>query len=164
MNRATLAVLCCLAFAGCGTSRTDTSRSLGDYSRGTSPAQIAKLAADAARQLSLLSPPAATRLEFTQTTADSFGKSLVEALRARGYAVNEQAAQTSAGVRPSPSARAAPPTATPDERLRIGYLVDQIPEPAIVRVTLFVGKQSVTRGYLARGEAMHPVGAWLRKE
>lgn len=155
MKRSTLVLLCCLAFTGCAASRTDNSRSVGDYSRGTTPAQIANLAADAVRQLSLLSPPAATRLEFTQPTADSFGKSLVEALRARGYAVNEQPAQASAGMRPAPSASGT---------LRIGYLVDQIPDPAIVRVTLFVGTQSVTRGYLARGEAMNPVGAWLRKE
>ncbi|MBY0239871.1 MAG: conjugal transfer protein TrbH [Burkholderiaceae bacterium] len=164
MKRSTLVLLCCLAFSGCTASRTDNSRSVGDYSRGTTPAQIANLAADAVRQLSLLSPPAATRLEFTQPTADSFGKSLVEALRARGYAVNEQPAQASAGMRPAPSASVTSAAAAPGGTLRIGYLVDQIPDPAIVRVTLFVGTQSVTRGYLARGEAMNPVGAWLRKE
>lgn len=164
MKRLSLPLLACLTLAGCAASRTDINLLQGDYSRGASPAQTGQLAADAVRQLSLLAPPAATRLEFSQPITDAFGKSLVEALRIRGYAVSERPAQRSTDAPPSKTATAARPAPASGEALPIAYLVDQIPEPSLYRVTLILGKQSVTRGYLARGNAMHPVGAWVRKE
>ena len=81
-------------------------------------------------------------------------------LRAKGYAVRE-AGPTS--VAPGATARGETGgTAATGLVLLLQYVLDR---PAgLVRVTLMIGDQSLTRAYLAQNDTLHPAGAWVRKE
>jgi hypothetical protein len=46
--------------------------------------------------------------------------------------------------------------------LRLRYVLDRAAD--LVRVTLEIGEQSMSRAYLAQNDALHPAGAWVRKE
>ena len=113
---------------------------------------------DAVKQLVAVYPPASTRFDLQHATPDAFGSSLVESLRAKGYALLEfkPAAPASA------ASAATDATATAGKPLR--YILDQA-ESNLYRVTLLVGNQSLTRAYsAAQNGTLYPAGAWVRKE
>lgn len=148
------ALACALAaLGGCATPSP-----YGNFVRGAAASFEQAIAADAVGQLAALYPPANTRLDLRQATPDGFGTSLVQGLRARGYAVGEQGRPMQA--RPGPAAASAP--AAPGLPLR--YILDQVGDPDLYRVTLSIGSRALTRAYLMRGGTAHAAGAWARME
>lgn len=156
MRHVACVLLCVLGLAGCATPPA----SYGNFI-GQAPAGFDRtLADDAVRQLAAVYPPAATRFEVRQATPDAFGRLLMTSLRGKGYAVRE-AGPTS--VAPGAAARGETgATAATSPVLPLQYVLDR---PAgLVRVTLMIGDQSLTRAYLAQNDALRPAGAWVRKE
>jgi len=148
-------LLCALGLAGCASTPAPYGNFIGEAPAGYDLI----VAQDAARQLAAIYPPAHTRFELQQATADAFGTRLTASLRARGYAVREAvpspAAQDgSAGKEQNPAA-AAP-------ALRLRYVLDRAAD--LYRVTLEIGEQSMSRAYLAQNDALRPAGTWVRKE
>jgi hypothetical protein len=156
MRHAACSLLCVLGLAGCATPPAPYGNFIGQAPAGYDRT----LAEDAVRQLAAVYPPAATRFEVRQATSDTFGRQLMTSLRAKGYAMREAgptAAAPGATARGETGATAATSTVLP-----LQYVLDR---PAgLVRVTLMIGDQSLSRAYLAQNEALRPAGAWVRKE
>jgi hypothetical protein len=142
--RALPLLLLVVALAGCRA----TGVQYGNFLPDTPTATGDTLARDAVKQLLIVYPPARNRLDLQHDTTDAFGQVLVTTLRGKGYAVQE--------FQPAPAAAS---TALP-----LRYVVDQASGTDLVRVTLLVGAQSLTRAYLIRNGTTAPAGAWLRKE
>lgn len=156
-----IGILSCLT--GCGTTSTNTSGGYGNFIPSAPAAHEKQLADDAARQLQLLYPPASTRLDLRQSAPDGFGKQLVETLRSQGYAVQE----LPPAVGPTPAASHAAPAASATDTsasIPFNYVLDSMTSPQLYRVTLVLGSQTITRAYVPQSEAVHPAGAWARKE
>jgi hypothetical protein len=148
-------LLCALGLAGCASTPAPYGNFIGEAPAGYDLI----VAQDTARQLATIYPPAYTRFELQQATADAFGTRLTASLRARGYAVRELV--PSSGVQEAPAGKEGNPAAVvPVRRLR--YVLDRAAD--LYRVTLEVGDQSMSRAYLPQGDALHPAGAWVRKE
>ncbi|WP_066335865.1 hypothetical protein [Azohydromonas lata] len=133
-----------LALAGCATTKnTDLPHG------GFLPARIdpQPLVNDAVRQLSLLYPPAKTRLLLQQDAPDAFGQALLKTLRSSGYAVQEKDAK-----------------GTPSEAQPLRYIADQATGLNLYRVVVAVGSQSLARAYTETNGTLVPAGAWVRKE
>ena len=135
------ALLCTVGLAGCATAPPP----YGNFIREAPEGYGRTVAEDAVRQLTVVYPPANTRFDLRQPNPDPFGTWLMQSLRAKGYAVQEGAA--------APGAPAVLP---------LRYVFDRAAN--LYRVTLLVGDQSLTRAYLAHNGAVHPAGAWVRKE
>lgn len=132
-----------------------------------------KLAADALSQLVATFPPASTRLNLEHPTPDLFGASLVEALRAKGYAVMEFQPKPSAMLASeanvnestfASSATAKPAPAKKEAGLSFHYVIDGPFDGALYRITLTVGSKALTRAYIVDSNNVTPAGAWARKE
>jgi len=156
MRHAACSLLCALGLAGCATPPTPYGNFIGQAPAGYDRT----IAEDAVRQLAAIYPPAATRFEVRQATSDAFGRLLMASLRGKGYAVRE-ARPTS--VTPGATARGETgATAATGPVLPLQYVLDR---PAgLVRVSLMIGDQSLTRAYQAQNDALRPAGAWVRKE
>lgn len=116
----------------------------------------AKLAGEAVHQLVALYPPASTRMALQHAAADKFGMALIRGLRNSGYAVQEAApgAQRKHDAAPAKGGDALP----------LRYVADPVGSTSLVRITVAVGSQSLTRLYTAREGAVFPAGTWVRKE
>ena len=150
MRATLLAVLVALALAGCATPAP-----YGNY-LNTASVDSQKLAADAVKQLTVLWPPARTRLALQQATRDAFGAALVKALRESGYALAEfssDAAREKTDAAPGAG-----------QALPLRYVLDQAGPSNLYRLTLAVGTQSITRAYQERNGALVPAGYWVRRE
>jgi hypothetical protein len=164
MRHAACALLCAVGLAGC----LATPSPYGNFIRQAPAGYDRTVAEDAARQLAAVYPPANTRFDLQQATPDAFGQLLTATLRAKGYAVQE--------FTPSPATRggearkedggasgvASPTPSMPVFPLR--YVLDRAADGGLYRVTLSVGDQSLARVYLAQHGALHPAGAWVRRE
>ena len=147
MRKTAFLALLVVGLAGCATTAPST---YGNFTQSAPAAFNQTMADDAAKQLVAVYPPASTRFDLQHATPDAFGSSLVESLRAKGYALLEF----------KPAAPDA--TATAGKPLR--YILDQA-ESNLYRVTLLVGNQSLTRAYsAAQNGTLYPAGAWVRKE
>lgn len=156
MRHAASILLGALVLAGCAAPPTP----YGNFIRQAPAGYDRTIAEDAVRQLAAVYPPAATRFEVSQAAPDTFGRLLIASLRAKGYAVREAGptpvAQGATARGEGSTAAAAGPV------LPLRYVLDR---PAdLVRVTLMIGDQSLTRAYLAQNESLRPAGAWVRKE
>lgn len=146
--------------AGCASTAASA---YGNFTQSAPPAMHKTVADDAVKQIVVLYPPAATRLDLQQATPDAFGAFLVESLRAKGYALLE--------FKPGSKKAASPSTNTGTDMDRaagagkpLRYILDQL-DTNLYRLTVLVGNQSLTRAYLAAQDgALHPAGAWVRKE
>jgi hypothetical protein len=143
MRQFTLAALLAMALAGCASTAP-----YGNFATHPPAGLEERIAADTVKQLVALYPPARTRLHLGQPTPDAYGSALVEALRARGYALME-------------FKEAAPATAP---ALSLHYVLDAAASPNLYRVTVTVGQKSLSRAYLAQNDRVAPAGAWVRKE
>ncbi|MBB1602620.1 MULTISPECIES: TrbH Mating pair formation protein [Burkholderiales] len=155
MRKTAFLALLVVGLAGCATTAPST---YGNFTQSAPAAFNQTMADDAAKQLVAVYPPASTRFDLQHATPDAFGSSLVESLRAKGYALLEfkPAAPASA------ASAATDATATAGKPLR--YILDQA-ESNLYRVTLLVGNQSLTRAYsAAQNGTLYPAGAWVRKE
>ena len=156
MRHALSALLCIVALAGCSTAPSP----YGNFIREAPEGVGRTVAEDAVRQLTVIYPPANTRFDVQQPTPDPFGTLLTQSLRAKGYALQEGAAPPVAqdrAARGDGGMAAGAPAVLP-----LRYVFDRAAD--LYRVTLLVGDQSLTRAYLAQNGAVHPAGAWVRKE
>jgi len=104
---------------------------------------------DSINRLVALYPPAHTRFHLKQPIKDSFGVSLIELLRQKGYSINESSMQA------GPQG---------EKNVDLYYLLDEPIKGTLYRITLTVGKQSLSRAYTLKKGTFTPVGFWVRKE
>lgn len=148
MMHAWIALFATLWLAACA------SGPYGNFAERTTPAINQQLASASVRQLAVVHPPASTRLRINQETPDGYGTSLVSALRASGFSVQEFNPQ--AQPAPAPSGGIAP--------LPVNYIVDAPKDSEFLRVTLLVGRESLSRIYAVQSGRLLAAGAWVRKE
>jgi hypothetical protein len=152
MSKITFIVLLLVGLSGCVTTQSR----YGNFLPPTSAAYNKTMAEDALKQLLILYPPASTRFDLQQTTPDTFGITLVESMRAKGYALME--------IKPELPAQRNSEAQNPPTGLSLRYVLDQVNSLNLYRVTLLVGNQSMTRAYLVQDSTVHPAGLWSRKE
>jgi len=152
MRKITFIVLLLVGLSGCATTQSR----YGNFLPPTSEAYNKTMAEDAVKQLLILYPPASTRFNLQQTTPDNFGITLVELMRAKGYALME--------IKPELPAQRNSEAQNPSAGLSLRYVLDQVNSLNLYRVTLLVGNQSMTRAYLVQDSTVHPAGLWSRKE
>jgi hypothetical protein len=140
-----------MALAGCASTAP-----YGNFATHPPAGLEERIAADTVKQLVALYPPARTRFHLGQPTPDAYGSALVEALRAKGYALVEFKTGT---PRRKPEAAAATAPG-----LSLHYVLDAAASPNLYRVTVTVGQKSLSRAYLAQNDRVAPAGAWVRKE
>lgn len=105
---------------------------------------------DCINRLLALYPPARTRFHIKQIVKDSFGVSLIEGLRQKGYSINESSIHG---------------TSTQEaQNVALYYVVDEPIKGTLYRVTLTVGQQSLSRAYKIKNGLFTPLGFWVRKE
>lgn len=146
-----LSILAVVMLAGCATRIKQ-----GDYTGD--PTLKANLAEDACKGMVAVYPPASTKLSLKSEVKDDFGTALVEKLRASGFAVLEPT---------SAARRKAEEIMTPEveQGLLFSYVLDNVPEEQLMRLTLSVGESSLSRAYRSMaGGSVAPAGAWVRKE
>ena len=143
MRQFALSAFLVMALAGCASTVP-----YGNFATEPPAGLEERIVADTVKQLVTLYPPARTRFHLGQPTPDAYGSALVEALRARGYALVE-------------FKEAAPATAP---GLSLHYVLDAAASPNLYRVTVTVGQKSLSRAYLAQNDRVAPAGAWVRKE
>ena len=156
MRHALSTLLCIVGLAGCATAPPP----YGNFIREAPEGYDRTVAEDAVRQLAVVYPPANTRFDLQQPTLDPFGTWLTQSLRAKGYALQEGTAAPGAQGRPA-RGQGGMATGAPAV-LPLRYVFDRAAD--LYRVTLLAGDQSLTRAYLAQNGAVHPAGAWVRKE
>jgi hypothetical protein len=140
----------------------------GNFVANTTAVNDKKVADDVVKQLVMLYPPAGTRFDLQQVTPDFFGSYLVEAMRAKGYAVLEFKPETKLGSnsKSSPILTLAPVSATASPAgLSLSYLMDQANGADLYRISLVINhEQSLNRAYLLQDGMIFPAGYWVRKE
>jgi hypothetical protein len=152
MRKITFIALLLVGLPGCATTQSR----YGNFLPPTSAAYNKTMAEDALKQLLILYPPASTRFDLQQTTPDTFGTTLVETMRVKGYALLES--------KPAlPRWRSNKAQNSP-AGTSLRYILDQVSSLNLYRVTLLVGHQSMTRAYRVQDSTVHPAGLWSRKE
>lgn len=146
--RYALIVVFALALTGCATApnRYGTHTSIDVTNSST-------MAKDAAMQLAHLFPPAINRFNIDQDISkDPFGKTLLNELRSRGYAVSNITATANGHTVSVPYAGA------PLEYLITGQ------GTKMVYLTIYVGSQLLSRSYVIDNHMTYAGGAWAHKE
>jgi len=105
---------------------------------------------DCVNRMAALYPPARTRFHIKQSVKDSFGVSLIEGLRQKGYSINESSIHGA--------------STQGSQNVALYYLVDEPIKGTLYRVTLIVGQQSLSRAYKVKNGTFIPLGFWVRKE
>ncbi|WP_426116082.1 conjugal transfer protein TrbH [Massilia sp. PWRC2] len=160
MNKLSTLLLVALGLAGCAAVPVPANGSYGNFVTTADADSDKAMADDVARKLVALYPPARTRFTLLQATPDTFGTSLIATLRAKGYAM----AEFKPAPRPtnSPGVTAVAPEQSAD--IALAYVVDQPMDADLVRVTVLVNSQSLSRLYQAKEGGVAPAGYWIRKE
>ncbi len=115
-----------------------------------------KMAEDTVKQLVLLYPPAHTRFTLKQSPTDAYGAYLVKYLRLKGYAIAELS---------HTDKQAASKTAfSSNTDMTLEYIVDSVANTNLYRVTINVGKQTLSRAYVSQNGSIYPSVSWARKE
>lgn len=144
------ALLALAVFSGCG----KRPEGLGNFANVDS----VELVQDAMSVLATNYPPAKTRIALVQAADDVFGSSLVESMRANGYAVAEYAG-------PAKGDKYLALVKKPDG-LAFGYVLDGKGDE--LRVVLHIGDATLSRMYRVEGaddELRYiPQGFWTRKQ
>ena len=152
MKRLILLTTLASLLAGCTTaSKAPQPES---QTRATTAVTNKKMASDIATKMSALYPAARSKLTLRQASADPFGSALADALRTKGYALSEHVGPDATGA----STKAVPGVGD----LNLSYVVDQ--PLGLIRVTVFINAQSLSRLYEANDRGVSPAGYWVRKE
>ena len=145
-----IALLALAVFCGCA-------KRSGEYGN-FAEADSVELVQDALSAMTANYPPAKTRIALVMDVEDVFGSTLIESMRANGYAVAEYAPPTK-GDKYSPLVK------KPDG-LAFAYLLDGKGDE--LRVSLHVGAETLSRMYRIQrsGDALQyiPQGFWTRKQ
>lgn len=108
------------------------------------PGRDTYLAQDAVLQLTRTYPPAQNTFCLNQKVSDGFGVTLLHEMRKKGYGVIEN-------VRPR-------------QKANFFYVVDEVEPGQLVRVSLYVHTQALSRLYANNKNQFAPVSAWSHKE
>lgn len=145
-----ITLLALAVFSGCG-------KQPGEYGNFAN-AESVELVQDAMSALTSNYPPAKTRIALVQDVDDAFGSSLVESMRAHGYAVAEYET-------PSKGDKYLALVKKPDG-LAFAYILDGKGDE--LRVLLHVGAETLSRMYTVQrsGDELRyiPQGFWTRKQ
>jgi hypothetical protein len=145
-----IALSAALGLGGCATNPAQSQ--YGNFVQKTATINQAVIAQDVAAKLQTLYPPAKTQLVMQQTTTDPFGTALVKDLRGMGFALAELDPKANAKGREG------------IEGTPLSYVIDQPAGTPFTRVTVTVGKQSLTRPYVVQDGKVLPTGYWARME
>lgn len=116
-----------------------------------SPINNERIAADTALQVASLYPPATIHLVVSQPVTDDFGKSLVKELRSRGFALAEYSARINADKNSKPGEK------------EFHYILDST-NPDLIRISVIIGGETVSRAYLNHDNSVAPAGTWIRRQ
>jgi len=152
MRKITFIALLLVGLSGCATTQS----TYGNFLPPTPASYTKTMAEDAVKQLLILYPPASTRFNLQQTTPDNFGTTLVELMRAKGYALME--------TKPELPMQLSNEATNSYTGLALRYILDQVSGLNLYRLTLLVGHQSMTRAYRVQDSTIHTAGLWSRKE
>lgn len=117
---------------------------------------VDKMVADISEQMIDLYPPANTTLFYLHKDRDFFGKKLTTELRQAGFKVcvfdNQEEKKEKTFTKKDVLERS--------RELDFGYIIDREKEGSIIRITLKVGNNSLSRGYDA--ETFKPISLWTK--
>lgn len=139
------------ALGGCASAPAGHGSFLEQTEASVSYSQSA--AGDVAKRMGRVWPPARTELAVTHPANDAFGTSLIDALRHAGYAVHEFDPHTRLAEQEEGAASGALP---------LSYVVDAL-DPSLIRVSITVGGETLSRAYVVDGGSLSPGGAWTRR-
>lgn len=154
MNRAALATAIILLLSAC--SATPRSAEVGSMLSAKDSTVQKRIAGDFAEKMAALYPPARAKLKLKHGTPDAFGTALVESLRQKGYALTELAEPRYPGAPSKVKQTAAD--------LELSYVVDQPLGASMVRATVYINTQSLSRLYETKEHGAAAAGYWVRKE
>jgi type IV secretion system protein TrbH len=155
-QNALLALSVVVSVAGCATQPT-ANKQLHALEMQVGQA----VAVDGINTMTLLYPPAQTRLILAHPVTDEFGTALVAGLREHGYAVAEpEVAHKTGSSRAKPVAE---PTNI-SNGIPFSYRVSQVDPAGLYEVVLDVGSNKLARMYALSDRRINPVGDWTRKE
>lgn len=155
MRDLTLSAALFAGLAGCAT--TGIEPGYGSFLTNAAPMTEKKAAADAAKRLEGIYPPALTKFDLRHATLDGFGTALVRELRVRGYALHEFSTR---GAADKEKASGEPNR----ESASLAYVVDQPLDASAYRITMVIGQQSLSRLYRTHDGRVFPAGDWVWKE
>lgn len=143
-----------------------TSSPYGNFIENTAAANDQKIADDVVKKLVMLYPPASTRFDLQHITPDFFGSTLIESLRANGYAVLEFKPEPKIGsVDNADNAGQVHTAELSSPALPLSYVMDQAKGSNLYRVSLVVNHgQSLARAYQLQEGTIYPAGYWVHKE
>jgi hypothetical protein len=143
-----------------------TSSPYGNFIENTAAANDQKIADDVVKKLVTLYPPASTRFDLQHGTPDFFGSTLIESLRANGYAVLEFKPEPKIGSVDNADNADQVHTAEPSSpSLPLSYIMDQAKGSNLYRVSLVINHgQSLARAYQLQEGTIYPAGYWVHKE
>lgn len=163
MRKFSLLALLLLGLTGCLSPSP-----YGNFVQNTAAVNDKKIADDVVKKLAILYPPANTRFDLQHVTPDFFGTYLVEAMRAKGYAVLEfkPEAKTGNGTQSAEILTLAPAPATSlPTGLPLSYIMDQAKGSDLYRISLVINhEQALNRAYQLQDGTMTPAGYWVHKE
>ncbi len=102
------------------------------------------LAQDSAKQIRNVTVPARTSFFIYEKVNDPFGVKLIEHLRRKGYGIVEEV--------------------HPKQKANFHYVVDRLQGHEVIRVSLFIGSQQLSRAYVQKHNKLYPIGTWSHKE
>lgn len=106
--------------------------------------------------------PANTRFNLKQKSDDAFEQLLINSLRSNGYALSEPGENIDNNI-DELNVKNNNPYAKKPLGYDLNYIVDQ-PMEGLYRVTLLIGKESLSRAYLIQDSLIQPASAWIHKE
>lgn len=168
MRSLIIAALFLLGLAGCAPQSQ-----FGNFIEQQAVLDQTQLARDAITKIIELYPPGKTRFELQQPTLDRFGIALVRGLREHGYAVLEFAPEP-VSITPNKPAtnsasstlekKAATTNTSQAAALPLHYLIDQLADTELYRVTIQAGNSTLSRAYQQKNAGPTPAGSWAYKE
>lgn len=114
----------------------------GNFTQASSSRDIF-LAQDAASQLTRVYPPAQNIFCIGQKLSDGFGMALIHKMREKGYGIMEHC---------------------PKQKANFFYVVDEIKQSSLYRVSLYIGSQTLSRVYVKTKEQLLPFSPWSHKD
>ena len=116
------------------------------YGNFTQPSQgrDTYLAQDAVLQLTKTYPPAQNTFCLNQKVSDGFGVTLLHEMRKKGYGVIENV--------------------KPKRKANFFYVVDEVEPGQLVRVSLYINAQALSRLYADNKNQFAPVSTWSHKQ
>ncbi|VEG89813.1 conjugal transfer protein TrbH [Legionella spiritensis] len=115
----------------------------GNFTKASQSKDI-YLAKDAVSQLTRVYPPARNTFCISQRICDGFGIMLIQEMRKKGYGVVEK-----------PQSR---------NKANFFYVVDETEIGRLYRVSLYIGRETLSRVYADTRGKLAPISPWTHKE